>query len=244
MKKYIVYVHIAPNGKKYVGITSQAIQKRWRNGKGYLEYSKEKRQFNQHFVNAIKKYGWNNFEHIILEDNLDELEAREKEKQYIKLYDSFKNGYNATTGGEGCWNHKVSEEAKEKISKANKGNIPWNKGISLSEEAKKHLSEMNKGKPSYVRTPEHKLKMSKIQKGKHNISEETRKRLSESHKGQPGYWTGKHRSPETIEKLRIATLKNPNHYWLGKKRSPETIEKMKASLAITLKKKKETQNGK
>lgn len=34
-KKYIVYVHIFPNGKKYFGITSKAPNQRWENGKGY-----------------------------------------------------------------------------------------------------------------------------------------------------------------------------------------------------------------
>lgn len=35
MKKYIVYCHIFPNGKRYVGITSQKPNERWRNGRGY-----------------------------------------------------------------------------------------------------------------------------------------------------------------------------------------------------------------
>ncbi len=55
---------------------------------------------NQVFYNAIKKYGWDNFEHIILEEHLTRKEAKEKEIYYIEKYDSFYNGYNGTFGGD------------------------------------------------------------------------------------------------------------------------------------------------
>lgn len=35
MGDYTVYMHVFPNGKKYVGITSQDVSRRWRDGKGY-----------------------------------------------------------------------------------------------------------------------------------------------------------------------------------------------------------------
>ena len=202
IKKYLVYCHTSPSGKKYVGITCQSVENRWKNGKGYLEYGKGKPQFNKKFINAIKKYGWDSFKHEIIEDNIPDLKtANERERFWISFYDSFNNGYNATIGGDGSESHIVTKETRTKISKANKGMVAWNKGIACTPEMRKHLSETNKGKPSYTRTLEHKSKMSKAQKGKHNISEETRQRLSESHKGQPGYWTGKQRSRELKEKL-------------------------------------------
>lgn len=55
MRKYIVYIHIFPNGKRYVGLTTQDVDSRWRNGEGY------KHQF---VYKPIKKYGWNNIKHI------------------------------------------------------------------------------------------------------------------------------------------------------------------------------------
>lgn len=50
--RWCVYVHTSPSGKKYVGVTSQYPNARWRNGKGY----KSSPAFN----NAIQKYGWDN----------------------------------------------------------------------------------------------------------------------------------------------------------------------------------------
>ena len=88
---YYVYVHIFPNGKAYVGITRQTPEERWSNGDGYKA---------QPVYKYIKKYGWDNIEHIILESGLNEVEAAEKETYYINKYDSYKNGYNYTMGGD------------------------------------------------------------------------------------------------------------------------------------------------
>lgn len=95
-KIYKVYKHTSPNGKCYIGMTKQTLEKRSRNGEGY---NTQKR-----FYNAIKKYGWDNFEHEVLEDNLTHDEACEREIYYIKLWKSnqMKFGYNITSGGDGC----------------------------------------------------------------------------------------------------------------------------------------------
>lgn len=57
----------------------------------------------------------------------------------------------------------LSEEAKKKISKANKGKSPFSKGKHLSEEHKRKISVANTGK---------------------KLTEETKKKLSVSHKGK------------------------------------------------------------
>ena len=48
---------------------------------------------------AIKKYGWENVRHEIIEDGIDEELVDEKERYYINLYDSVKKGYNTSLGG-------------------------------------------------------------------------------------------------------------------------------------------------
>ena len=92
-RRYLIYKHIVPNGKVYIGITRQDVEKRWQNGNGYITQKK--------FWNAIQKYGWENITHEILETGLTEKEACEKEILYIKEYDSInsKFGYNTSEGG-------------------------------------------------------------------------------------------------------------------------------------------------
>ena len=106
---YTVYIHKNKiNQKIYVGLTRQTTQERWRsNGEGYKSQLK--------FWNAIQKYGWDNFEHIVLKTDLTAEEAGELEKDLIKSFNSVQNGYNVSYGGVGT-NH--SAETIEKIRNA------------------------------------------------------------------------------------------------------------------------------
>lgn len=119
MIMYTVYVHKNKiNGKCYVGITSKVPEKRWRNGLGY---------YGQGFYSAIQKYGWDSFEHIVLEMNLTKEEAAKKEIEYINYYNSYANGYNCSTGGEDTSFNHLTEETRRKISIANKGKLSGSK---------------------------------------------------------------------------------------------------------------------
>ena len=84
---YTVYVHIAPDGKRYFGY-SRAAGRRWNNGEGYRK--------NKRFYQDICKIGWDNFEHVILKSELGLDEARELERRLILEYESWKEdrGYN------------------------------------------------------------------------------------------------------------------------------------------------------
>ncbi len=103
---FIIYLHRNKiNNKVYIGQTIQTPEKRWKNGKGYTQC--------YYFNSAIKKYGWNNFEHIILEQgDWTQEEANYKEQYYINLYDStnINKGYNITNGG----NNSISPNALPK----------------------------------------------------------------------------------------------------------------------------------
>lgn len=110
-KKYIIYMHKNKiNSKVYIGQTCQSPNRRWRNGNGYL-----RNQNGTHFANAIKKYGWDNFEHIILKTDLTKDEANYYETKYIKEFKSSDRnfGYNQTLGGEGM---VATEEIRLKMS--------------------------------------------------------------------------------------------------------------------------------
>lgn len=108
---YTVYMHKNKiNNKIYIGQTSLfPPEKRWKNGQGYNT---------QMFFKAILKYGWDNFDHIILETNLTQDEANEREKYYIKLYNTTNSnyGYNCTNGGSNF--STLSKETKEKIKES------------------------------------------------------------------------------------------------------------------------------
>ena len=68
-KTYKIYKHVFPNGKVYIGITSQSLNSRWNSGKGYG---------NSLVGKAIKKYGWDNIKHYVLKGDFTEDEAKLK----------------------------------------------------------------------------------------------------------------------------------------------------------------------
>ncbi|MCQ2770656.1 MAG: GIY-YIG nuclease family protein [Clostridia bacterium] len=125
IKNWKVYVHInLINNKKYVGVTSRVDPNlRWKNGYGYKE--------NDYFYSSIKKYGWDNFEHIILYDDLFEDEAKDLERFLISAWNTMDRdcGYNMTSGGDGTPDYHPSEDVRKRLSESHKNE-------NLSEEAK------------------------------------------------------------------------------------------------------------
>ena len=134
MSEYLVYMHInKANNKKYVGITHyKNPQKRWLKGKGYMN--------NPHFSKAIIKYGWDNFDHVIIAEGLSKEEACLVERLMIQSNrtQDRRYGYNITDGGEFF---KHSEESKHRMSENRKG-----KGLhEFSEEHKRKIKEHHAG---------------------------------------------------------------------------------------------------
>ena len=111
-KCYTVYKHINKiNGKCYIGITSLEPKERFgRNGGNYKKCT--------YFWNAIQKYGWHNFEHIIIVDCLTKEEACRYEISLIeRMRTENPNGcYNILLGGElGRAGIVATEEYKDKF---------------------------------------------------------------------------------------------------------------------------------
>ncbi len=93
---YKVYKHQnIETGRIYIGITKQDdVEIRWNGGMGYYK--------NKGFFNDILYYGWKNFTHEVLIDNIEsEQKAIEIETEYIEKCDSYYNGYNGNLGGKG-----------------------------------------------------------------------------------------------------------------------------------------------
>ena len=92
INNHCVYRHTSPEGKVYIGTTSQNPEKRWRGGLGYAD--------NLHFLADILDFGWRNFEHDILETDLTAHQAHCLEAKLIAQYDSTnpERGYNKSPG--------------------------------------------------------------------------------------------------------------------------------------------------
>ena len=91
------------NGQSYIGQTRDTIEERIKGHvKAAKNFSNEEPgpETNFPFHAVIRKYGIENFEIECLEECPDEL-LDEKEIYYIKLYDTYNNGYNAALGGLG-----------------------------------------------------------------------------------------------------------------------------------------------
>ena len=134
MKTFTVYEHISPSGKSYIGITSQKPKNRWRvDGSGYKTCPL--------MWNAICKYGWDNFQHIIHATGLTELEALDMEIALIaeRKSDLREYGYNYSSGGD-CttFGYKHSPE---------------------------HIEKCRQAKLGWTHTPETRVRMSEVQRG-------------------------------------------------------------------------------
>lgn len=132
---YCVYMHINKiNGKRYIG---QTIKQN--NISGRFGYKGNNYVKCTYFYRAIKKYGWENFDHYIIQKNLTKEEADELEKLNILAFNTANNkfGYNLKFGGEA--GGKLSEEVKQKISNSEKDR-------HLTEEHKRNISKSKKGK--------------------------------------------------------------------------------------------------
>lgn len=117
---WIVYKHTNKiNQKSYIGITSRKPEVRW--GNNGRNYKPCKGRYSC-FYNAIKKYGWDSFEHEILENNLTYEKACDKEKYYICFYNTkAPNGYNLTIGGEGTCGYESGENFRKRRSELTSG---------------------------------------------------------------------------------------------------------------------------
>ena len=116
------------NHKVYIGQTTDLVSRK-------ASHRHKSAFVKNKFYNAIRKYGWDNFDFDIIaqieETSLENITKTldELEVYFINKYDSMKNGYNSTGGGhcyrgrivsdeyrEYCKNRTYSEETRRKMS--------------------------------------------------------------------------------------------------------------------------------
>lgn len=152
------------NNKWYIG-QSTDINRRLKNY-GNLSCKSQPKIYN-----AIVKYGYQNFEKVILEQcDPDVHILNEKEPIWIKKYNSMENGYNLRAGGDS--GGRPSEETCKKISKSNTGKTTSNVSKERMRVAKlgkkltiEHVENISKGNTGKTRTQEFCEHMSVIRTG-------------------------------------------------------------------------------
>lgn len=96
---YIYKITNDINEKVYIGQTIRTITERW---KEHLKESRANRA-NHPIYRAMRKYGCEHFSIELIEEvSNEQLDIREK--YWIEQYNTYKNGYNATYGGNGYRN--------------------------------------------------------------------------------------------------------------------------------------------
>ena len=177
MRKGIIYVYFnkakyEKEGieKYYVGQTVRTMEQRA--GKDGIGYHWDDPNYNNKFANSIRKWGWNAFEGRVLEEVYEE-DLDELEKFYIEYFDSFKNGYNSTLGGEGTRGLNAfankTEKEMEKVRK--KQSISQRKRWEDPEEREKTSISVKKR----YEDPEEREKISVIVKKRYKDPKEREK---------------------------------------------------------------------
>ncbi len=140
------------NTKQYIGITTQTINIRWSEHLSRSKYSHSKSAIHS----AIRKYGKENFkiEHIVSCVSIEYLKLTEI--ALIEQYNTFRNGYNLTAGGDF---KEIHQDTKNKISNTKLGH-------KVSKETRDKIS--NKLKENAKNNPEYinKMKISKCKNWK------------------------------------------------------------------------------
>ena len=155
---YIYMLTDTRNGKKYIGQHDGSKKSYWSGGL---------------IPNRIAdKYGKDIFVRVILEDEIPKNLLSDREKFYIKKYNTITEGYNLTEGGDGgdtISNNPNKEDIVQKIKESSKNRIFSNEHrkklkdnhMSKNPLNRQKLSEALKGK---TKTEEHKLKISESTK--------------------------------------------------------------------------------
>lgn len=123
----LIYMRVSPSGGRYIGQTIFSEEIRWK------DHVKEainpnSNNYNTILNKAIRKYGKDNFQAIILEDNIPKENLDVREIYWINYYKTYwkdnANGYNMTRGGSG---HQLLQIENEDLIEL------WNKGYGTVE---------------------------------------------------------------------------------------------------------------
>lgn len=100
MTNNLIYAYKKKSNNKvvYVGQTTN-LDYRHKQHIQYDPFNVNNSEYNYPLSRGIRKYGEQEYELIILEDNLLQEQLNDREKYWIAYYDTYFNGYNQTIGG-------------------------------------------------------------------------------------------------------------------------------------------------
>lgn len=154
---YIYKVTNIINGKSYIGKTTKSVDERW---KLHLSDMKKKND-NNYFHNAIRKYGNENFEKSVIYecDDINILNLMETFKIMVNHTHKSEGGYNVTWGGEDnpMSHYDIIEKMRNGIIKA------WSNPNNY-----RRFCNSMKGKQVKPFTTSHKENISKSMMGSNN----------------------------------------------------------------------------
>lgn len=106
--KYIYKITCLPTKKVYIGKTESSVESRWKEHCRAANLPSHG-DYNFPFHRAIRKYGPLSFTVETIDEAESSSELKEKEKYWIKYYNSYNDGYNATLGGDGQCKYDYDE---------------------------------------------------------------------------------------------------------------------------------------
>lgn len=122
MKKRVYGIYaVVINDRYYIG-KDQSIEERKRI-KEHLKLLKKGEHYNRYLQRAYNKYEKAETYILAKYENISGKELSIIEQRFIQKYDSYKNGYNLTLGGEGGLGLVISEEEKKKRSLRTTGEL-------------------------------------------------------------------------------------------------------------------------
>lgn len=197
MKSAIYMIFNVVNEKFYIG-SAVNLDKRLAS---HLWHLTNNSHYNRYLQRAWDKYGFDNFQFYRLE-LCDKEKLIEREQHYIDL---LKPKYNLSPTAGSCLGVKHTEETKLKMSE-------WQVGRKMSDEAKQKMSKAAKGNSNaagYKHPPEVLLRLTNLKRGRKH-TEEHKAKISAALKGNKSH-TGRTFSEEHRKKLSNTRRKKYDH---------------------------------
>ena len=180
IKSGIYQIRNLVNGKIYIGSAVLLIRRE----KDHFRQLKKDQHPNRKLQRAWNKHGEQNFLFEIVEEVQERENLIEREQRYIDILNP---EYNICKFAGSNLGRRLSEETRQKMSEARKGEKHPNFGKHLSEETRQKISQSRIGEkhPNFGKhcSEETRQKISEANKGNH-LSEEHRQKISDAFKGE------------------------------------------------------------